>query len=98
MEFGGAGGSGSGGDLNLDGEPGQHGMMGDNEDLAQIGIGGASQLGRPGKYGDNTINSDGPQGRVHGAGGGGGYSRAVGGGARPGGNGAAGVVIVDLYA
>ncbi len=98
MDFGGSGGLGSGGDLNLEGEPGWPGLHGDNEDIGQVGRGGHSQLGVPGNHTADPVDSVGPTGKLYGAGGGGGYSQGSTGNPHAGGAGAAGIVIVDLYA
>ncbi len=98
MRFSGVGGVGSGGDLNSDGEPGSAGMHGASADFfLQPGVGGASRLGQPGRHTDNDVSSVGPAGKLYGSGGGGSYARDPI-GALAGGNGAAGIVIVDLYA
>ena len=98
MEFGGSGGLGSGGDLNLEGEPGWAGIHHDTETVAQVGRGGHSQLGVPGNHTADPVDSVGPTGKLYGSGGGGGYSRGATGNAHAGGAGSAGIVIVDLYA
>ncbi len=95
-DFGGVGGVGSGGDLNSEGEPGSAGLHFAAQ-LHQLGMGGASRLGQPGRHSASLIQSSGPGGNVYGSGGGGGYSVDTG-SAQSGGAGAAGIVIVDLYA
>ena len=97
MQVGGAGGIGPDGDLTLDGEPGSNGTH-DTDAVNQLGSGGSSQLGEPGRYAGDLDDSVGPAGTGHGSGGGGAYAKDPSGVDRAGGAGAAGIVIVDLYA
>lgn len=97
-ENAGSGGSGIGGDLNLPGGAGQHGVVHPLDAVVQEGKGGTSQLGAPGLYVGDQFNSVGPAAILYGAGGGGGHAVTTLGVAHAGGNGSAGIVIVDLYA
>ncbi|OAM77688.1 glycine-rich domain-containing protein [Devosia elaeis] len=87
----GAGGAGSGGDLNVPGSPGDRGIR--SSDSVIVGArGGDSQLG----YGaQNQGNNAGSNGTGYGAGGGG--AATISDTNRAGGNGTAGVVIVEEY-
>ncbi len=98
MAHAGAGGVGSGGDLNIDGGAGMKGISGGGEFVMQVGMGGYSHMGAPGRHDASDEDSPGPAGDDYGGGGGGAYARGVNGDLKPGGAGAAGIVIVDLYA
>lgn len=89
---GGAGGVGSGGDLNLTGSPGDRGIIfSTNNGIG--GTGGSSAYGGGGAGGGS--NTAGSAGQNYGGGGGGGH--ATGAADRTGGDGAAGVVYVIEY-
>lgn len=88
---GGVGGSGSGGTINVGGGGG--GGMGQTGDYTGCGTGGNSIFGGGGfAYGGGEGNFTGEAGRAAGAGGAGGSGTSAGG------NGAAGIVIVEEYA
>lgn len=86
---GGDGGAASAGDLQIGGGGGMGGM--DSEDAG--GAGGSSQLGGGGRGGHATLN--GQTGNGYGGGGGGGSTTSA---SVAGGDGAPGIVIVDLFA
>jgi hypothetical protein len=94
----GAGGSASGGDLNVGGSGGSPGLASFSGDRSNGGTGGSSLLGGGGTGNPaGTASGNGNAGRQYG-GGGGGASNRLSQTAKTGGAGAAGVVIVDLYA
>ena len=100
----GGAGSASGGDLNIPGSPGIRGIVGrvlgsagDATRVIQLGAGGDSMLGMGGKdWTNSTTASVGPGGQGRGSGGAGAYRNNTA-GSHAGGNGADGIVIVELY-
>lgn len=93
---GGLGGSGGTGDFTAAGQGGGAGHPGEISGTIMSGQGGASHLGGGGRGQGNTTHG-GTAGGLYG-GGGGGSGRTGTGGSVSGGNGADGVVIVELYA
>lgn len=92
---GGAGGTASGGDVNLTGGGGTSGIV--LTQLAAIGGGGGASVGQYGGAGGRSPQPNGP-GVIGGTGGGGSGGVDVnGGGTQAGGNGTAGVVIVEEF-
>ena len=91
---GGQGGVGTGGTINIDGEDGSVGRVGNGE--PQSARGGSSQLGAGGREGTGVNVAVGAIGQAYGGGGSGGACRPVNGPAL-GGNGTQGVVIVEAY-
>jgi hypothetical protein len=92
---GGTGGSGTGGDLNIDGSDGSRGRV-EAGGPVHPARGGNSQLGAGGREGSNVNTAIGAQGRPYGGGGAGGACRSTFGPAL-GGPGNSGVVIVENF-
>lgn len=88
---GGGGGISSGGDINSRGGSGSDGQAGQ---FMLTGNGGASFWGGGGRAGSNA----GVSGAAYGSGGGGAYDQNMTGSAKPGGNGAPGICIIEEYA
>lgn len=95
----GAGGLATGGDINIPGSAGGRAIRISGQNVAQLGYGGGSYLASP-QMDWNNSGSAGPgtSGRPYGGGGAGAYARGASGVANAGGNGADGIVIVELYA
>ena len=92
---GGAGGTPTGGDLNIPGGPGGAAQLNNTGNII-TGVGGGSEMAQPSSYFAGS-NANGQPGTGYGGGGGGG-SQVNNGGAHSGGNGAAGaVVILEIY-
>ena len=100
----GRGGSGSGGDINLDGGDGSQGMPHDASDDGHASDGGASYWGGGGQGSfvsggysrSNHADANAQPGKAYGSGGGGGAH--TGSEQKPGANGKAGIVVVEEYA
>lgn len=92
--YGGSNGTATGGDLNIPGGSGGRGIAANNG-VTSIGLGGVSHLGTPGLPFSSVNGSDGAAGQGYGAGGGGGISGNA--TNRTGGNGAPGIVILEVY-
>lgn len=93
---GGAGGTGSGGNVNIAGQPGETSRVVGGVPVTAPG-GGSSQLGAGAGQAQSSTTINGSDGQLYGGGGGGALNRDTGGTpARSGGAGAAGIVIVEI--
>ena len=85
------------GDIEIDGGAGDNARTYEGS-VVQEGGGGPSQLSEQGAMAAVITGAAGSAGQLYGGGGGGGYNGPSEGGTRAGGAGAAGIIIVDLYA
>ncbi|HEX7040597.1 MAG TPA: hypothetical protein VF202_10810 [Trueperaceae bacterium] len=93
---GGNGGTASGGDINIRGSDGGNGVRGGGW-VFSVGQGGASMLGAEKRPNATDAGFAGENGRSYGGGGTGAHNTPNQATGQPGGNGAAGIVIVEVY-